>query len=243
MKIIGCIPSRYASTRLPGKPLCDIGGKPMILHVVEKAKQAKRLDDVVVLTDDERIYTAVTEAGHHAAMTSHHCASGTDRIAEYMAQDVDADIFVNIQGDEILLDPDHVDHLVQHFTSKPRAQMGTLARWVSNPDILQSPTTAKIVTDVNENALYFSRNCIPVKQDGSLPEQALVQIGVYIYKRDTLQRLQTLKQTRLETTEHLEQLRALENGIQIDITVVEHFESLSVDTEADLQKARELFGK
>lgn len=241
MKIIGCIPSRYASTRLPGKPLCDIGGKPMILHVVEKAKLAKRLSDVVVLTDDERIFTTVTEAGHHAAMTSTSCASGTDRIAEYMEQDPSADVFVNIQGDEILLDPDHVDRLIEHFTRKPHAQMGTLAHWVTNPATLTNPTTAKIVTDVNDNALYFSRNCIPVKQNGSLPDKALVQIGVYIYTWDTLKHLQTLRQSRLETTEHLEQLRALENGIQIDITVVEHYESLSVDTEADLKRARALF--
>lgn len=243
MKIIGCIPSRYASTRLPGKPLCDIGGKPMILHVVERAKQAKRLSDVVVLTDDERIFNTVTAAGHRAAMTSPACASGTDRIAEYMEQDPSADVFVNMQGDEVLLDPDHVDRLIEHFTSKPHCQMGTLAHWVSDPEILRKPTTAKIVTDVSDNAMYFSRNCIPVKQNGSLPDKALVQIGVYIYTWDTLKHLQTLKQSRLETTEHLEQLRALENGIQIDITVVDHYESLSVDTEDDLRRARALFDK
>ena len=243
MKVIGCIPSRYASSRLPGKPLVDIAGKPMILHVIERAKQAKKLSDVVVLTDDERIYDAVTSAGHHAAMTSTDCASGTDRIAEYMEQDPSADVFVNIQGDEILLDPEHVDHLVEHFTSKPHAQMGTLAQWITDPTLLNNPSTVKVVIDTEENAMYFSRNCIPVRQDGSLPEKALGHIGVYIYTWDTLKHLKVLQQTALETTEHLEQLRALENGIQIDVTIVDHYESLAVDTPKDLERAREMFGR
>jgi 3-deoxy-manno-octulosonate cytidylyltransferase (CMP-KDO synthetase) len=240
MKVIGCIPSRYASKRLPGKPLCDIGGKAMVLHIVEKAKQAKKLDDVVVLTDDERILDAVKAAGHQAVLTSQDCASGTDRIADYI-QNNTGDIFVNIQGDEILLNPNHIDLLIEEFTSKPDAQMGTLAHWVNDPEILNDPTTAKVVTDNNGHALYFSRHCIPVTQNGQLPKQALVQIGVYIYTRDTLKKLTETKQTPLEQTEKLEQLRALENGIQINVSIVENYQSLSVDTEEDLEKARRLF--
>lgn len=241
MKVIGCIPSRYASTRLPGKPLCDIGGKAMVLHIVEKAKQAEKLDDVVVLTDDERILIVVTEAGHRAVMTSPECASGTDRIADYMQHDPDADIFVNIQGDEILLNPDHIDQLVESFSAKPGAQMGTLAHWEADAGVLNDPTTAKVVTDSKANALYFSRHCIPVKQDGRLPDKALVQIGVYIYTKEILKRLTETKQSPLEQIEKLEQLRALENGIKINVCIVEDYQSLSVDTEEDLEKARALF--
>ncbi len=241
MKIIGCIPSRYASTRLPGKPLCNIGGKPMILHVLEKAKQAKRLHDVVVLTDDQRILDTVLDAGHKAVMTSADCASGTDRIAEYMQQDSSGDIFVNMQGDEVLLEPTHIDQLVDVFTAKADAEMGTLAHWVSDVDILNDPATAKITTTLQGNALYFSRHCIPVTQTGKLPEQALVHIGVYIYTRKALQNLTCRAQSPLEKTEKLEQLRALEYGIRIDVTTVDNYQSLSVDTVQDLEKARRLF--
>ncbi len=240
MKIIGCIPSRYASTRLPGKPLCDINGKPMVLHIVEKASKAKNIDDIIVLTDDRRILDTVIRAGYRATMTSTECASGTDRIAEFMQQDSSGDIFVNIQGDEILLDPDHIDQLISDFSKQTNAQMGTLAHWATNPDIMNDPTTAKVVTNRQGNALYFSRRCIPSSQDGGLPNQALIQTGIYIYTRDTLQRLMTLKQTSLEKTEKLEQLRALENGIDISITIVDDYQSLSVDTPADLEKARTL---
>jgi 3-deoxy-manno-octulosonate cytidylyltransferase (CMP-KDO synthetase) len=241
MKIIGCIPSRYASTRLPGKPLCDIGGKPMVLRVLEKAKQARLLHDVVVLTDDQRILDTVTAAGHKAVMTSAGCASGTDRIAEYMQQDPDGDIFVNMQGDEVLLDPGHIDHLIEDFTGKPGAEMGTLAHWVSDPEILKDPSTAKIVTNQQGSALYFSRQCIPVTQNGDLPEQALIHIGVYIYTRETLQNLTSKAQSPLEKIEKLEQLRALEHGINISVTIVDDYQSLSVDTAQDLAKARQIF--
>jgi len=241
MKVIGCIPSRYASTRLPGKPLCDIGGKPMVIRVVEKAMQAKSLHDVVVLTDDERILDTVNNAGYKAVMTSERCASGTDRIAEYMQNDSSTDVFVNMQGDEVLLDPEHIDQLVTEFIDHADAEMGTLAHWESSADVLKDPTTAKVVTSQDSKALYFSRNCIPVTQNGDLPEKALVQIGVYIYTRDALEKLSHLEQAPLESTEKLEQLRALEHGINIGITIVDEFQSLSVDTPLDLEKARQLF--
>ncbi len=240
MKIIGCIPSRYASIRLPGKPLSDIAGKPMVLRVVEKAKQAKRLDDVVVLTDDQRILDTVNNAGYKAVMTSAQCASGTDRIAEYMQQ-AEGDIFVNMQGDEVLLNPQHIDRLVEDFTRKADAQMGTLAHWVKDKAILADPSTAKIVTNLQGNALYFSRNCIPVTQSGEYPEQALIHIGVYIYSRQILQKLTSQAQTPLEKLEKLEQLRALECGISINVTTVDNYQSLSVDTPQDLEKARKIF--
>lgn len=241
MKIIGCIPSRYASTRLPGKPLSNIAGKPMVLHVLERAKQAKQLHDVVVLTDDERILNAITDAGHHAMMTSSECASGTDRIAEYMRQHSDADIFVNIQGDEVLLDPAHIDQLTLDFINQQNPTMGTLAHPIRDQTIMSDPHTVKVVTRLDGNALYFSRNCIPLCHNGSLPDRALGHIGIYIYTRATLQAITESAQTPLEKTESLEQLRALENGIDIHVTVIEDFHSLSVDTPADLEKARVIF--
>ena len=240
MKVTGCIPSRYASTRLPGKPLCDIAGKPMVIRVLEKASQAKTLDDVVVLTDDPRILDTVNHAGYKAVMTSSQCASGTDRIADYMQQ-AEGDIFVNMQGDEVLLNPAHIDRLVEDFTRTANAQMGTLAHWVTDKTILADPTTAKIVTALQGKALYFSRNCIPVTQSGDYPAQGLVHIGVYIYTRQTLEKLTAQTQTPLENIEKLEQLRALESGIDIQVTTVEDYQSLSVDTPQDLEKARQLF--
>lgn len=241
MKVTGCIPSRYAATRLPGKPLCDIGGKPMVIRVVEQAMQAKSLDEVVVLTDDKRILDTINNAGYRAVMTSEHCASGTDRIAEYMQSDSSTDIFVNMQGDEVLLNPGHIDQLVIEFIEHADAEMGTLAHWETRADVLEDSTTAKVVTSRDSKALYFSRNCIPVVQNGDLPEKALVQIGVYIYTRDALGKLSHLEQAPLERTEKLEQLRALENGINISVTIVDDYQSLSVDTEQDLVKAREIF--
>ncbi len=241
MKVTGCIPSRYASTRLPGKPLRDIGGKPMVIRVVEQALQVKSLDDVIVLTDDERIFNTIDAAGYKAVMTSQNCATGTDRIAEYMQSDTSTDIFVNMQGDEVLLNPKHIDQLVSEFLDRSDAEMATLAHWESRTEVLQDPGTPKVVTSQDNKALYFSRNCIPVLQNGDLPDKALAHIGVYIYTRSTLEKLNRLEQAPLENTEKLEQLRALENGINIGITIVDDYQSLSVDTEQDLEKARKIF--
>jgi len=238
-KIIGCIPARYASSRLPGKPLSDIVGKPMIIHVVEKARQASTLSDVIVLTDDQRIVDVINAAGYSVAMTSENCASGTDRIAEFM-QKSDADIFVNIQGDEVTLNPDHIDQLVDKFITQENPQMGTLSHWCTDKSILAAPSNVKVVTSKSGNALYFSRNMIPVTQQGEIADKGQIHIGVYIYTRDTLTRLMQLEQTPLEQTEKLEQLRALENDISINVTILDNYQGLAVDTPEDLEKAREL---
>ena len=239
LKIIGCIPARYASSRLPGKPLSDIAGKPMILHVVEKAKQSSTLSDAIVLTDDQRIFDVVKSAGFNVAMTSENCASGTDRIAEFMQQS-DADIFVNIQGDEVTLNPEHIDRLVNKFTDQDNPQMGTLSHWCTDKATLSAPSNVKVVTSTSGNALYFSRNMIPVMQNGDIAEKGQIHIGVYIYTRETLNRLMRLKQTPLEQTEKLEQLRALENDIAINVTTLDNYQGLAVDTPEDLEKARQL---
>ena len=240
IKIIGCIPARYASSRLPGKPLCDIAGKPMILHVVEKACLCTTLSDVVVLTDDQRIFDVVSQAGYHVAMTSENCASGTDRIAEFMQQS-DASVFVNIQGDEVTLEPSHIDQLVEKFTRQKQPQMGTLAHWCTDKAILATPSNVKVVTSESGNALYFSRNMIPVNQSGEIADKGKIHIGIYIYTRETLNTLQALKQTPLEQTEKLEQLRALENDISINVTTLDGYNGLAVDTPEDLEKANALF--
>lgn len=239
-KITGCIPARYASSRLPGKPLCSIAGKPMILHVVEKACLCTMLSDVVVLTDDQRIFDVVSNAGYNVEMTSEHCASGTDRLAEYM-QHSDADIFVNIQGDEVTLNPEHIDKLVSTFINQDEPQMGTLAHWSTETSVLSAPSNVKVVTSITGNALYFSRNMIPVTQSGGIADKGQIHIGVYIYTRETLTQLMKLEQTPLEKTEKLEQLRALENNITINVTTLNHYEGLAVDTPEDLKQANALF--
>ena len=239
-KIIGCIPARYASSRLPGKPLSDIAGKPMIVHVVEKAMQTSTLSDVIVLTDDQRIFDVVTASGYNVAMTTENCASGTDRIAEYM-QKTDADVFVNIQGDEVTLNPQHIDMLVTKFINQQQPQMGTLSHWCTDKAILAAPSNVKVVTSSSGNALYFSRNMIPVTQSGDIADKGQIHIGIYIYTRETLKKLMQLEQTPLEQTEKLEQLRALENDISINVTTLDDYQGLAVDTPEDLEKARELF--
>ncbi len=239
-KIIGCIPARYASSRLPGKPLSDIAGKPMIVRVVEKAMQASTLSDVIVLTDDQRIFDVVTAAGYNVAMTTENCASGTDRIAEYMSQ-TDADIFVNIQGDEVTLNPQHIDMLVTKFINQQHPQMGTLSHWCTDKAILSAPSNVKVVTSTSGNALYFSRNMIPVTQSGDIADKGQIHIGIYIYTRETLKKLMQLEQAPLEQIEKLEQLRALENNITIFVASLDDYQGLAVDTPDDLEKARELF--
>ncbi len=212
----------------------------MILHVVEKASLCTMLSDVVVLTDDQRIFDIVKSAGHHVAMTSENCASGTDRLAEYMQQS-NADIFVNIQGDEVTLDPAHIDRLVSTFISQKAPQMGTLSHWCTDETVLSTPSNVKVVTSTKGDALYFSRNMIPVTQNGTFTGKGQIHIGVYIYTRETLSRLMELEQTPLEQTEKLEQLRALENGISINVTTLDDYEGLAVDTPEDLEQANKLF--
>ena len=211
----------------------------MILHVVEKAKQSSALSDVVVLTDDQRIFDVITSAGHNIAMTSENCASGTDRIAEFMQQS-DADIFVNIQGDEVTLNPEHINQLVTKFINQDQPQMGTLSHWCTDKTVLSAPSNVKVVTSTSGNALYFSRNMIPVTQNGDIADKGQIHIGVYIYTRETLSRLMSLEQTPLEQTEKLEQLRALENDIAINVTTLDDYQGLAVDTPEDLEKARVL---
>ncbi len=215
MNIIGVIPSRYGSTRLPGKPLKDILGKPMIQYVYEAVRGAKLLNEVIVATDDERIVRAVEAFGGKACMTSSDHNTGTDRIAE-AAQNVDADIVVNIQGDEPLLDPRMIDEAIQPLLDDPTLKACTLCRPIQSEADLHSPHVVKTVFDCQGNALYFSRSLIPYPRKVELLK-AYEHIGIYVYRKDFLMEYVKMPQTILEQTESLEQLRILENGIRLKV--------------------------
>ena len=187
-KALGVIPARYASTRLPGKPLADIAGKPMIVRVLERARQATSLAEVVVATDDARIVDAVERYGGKAVMTPESLASGTDRVA-WVASRRPADIVVNIQGDEPFLDPAAIDAAVALLVQDPAVPMGTLVRRLTNPEDLDNPNAVKVVRDAQGFALYFSRSAIPHHRDASdwLTDAVYYQhVGLYVYRRDFL---------------------------------------------------------
>lgn len=233
--VLGVIPARFQSTRLPGKALLDIGGRPMIEHVYRRAAAARSLDGVVVATDDERIVQAVERFGGVVCLTSPTHASGTDRLAEIAAQ-VPAGLIVNVQGDEPFLDPAIIDLAVAPLRENPAIQMGTAARRLRDPRELTNPHMVKVVCDARGTALYFSRAPIPYTADQSV-SHALVHIGLYVYRRETLLRLARLPQSPLERAESLEQLRALEDGIRIHV-VESAYQSFEVNTPQDLERAR-----
>ncbi len=240
MKAIGVIPARYGSTRLPGKPLAEIEGKPMIVRVYERAQQAKSLAGVLVATDDERILRAVEEHQGKAVMTAKDHPNGTQRIAEAV-KDLDAELIINIQGDEPLLDPLMVDLLVEAMKNNPRAPMATLRTKIRRNSDFENPNVVKVVTGRQGYALYFSRAPIPYPRYGEY-HQAFRHIGIYGYQKEFLLKYSSLPAGPLEQTEALEQLRALENGYQILVVDYDkEYEGISVDTEEDLERVRAIF--
>ncbi|GAB6099444.1 3-deoxy-manno-octulosonate cytidylyltransferase [Halanaerocella petrolearia] len=237
MKVVAIIPARYSSTRLPGKPIKKINNKPMIQHVYERTNQAQNLDQVIVATDDERIYQAVKEFGGRVEMTSSDHQTGTDRLAE-VAQDIEADVIVNVQGDEPLIAPEMIDQAVGPLLEDKSLQMGTLKHPITDSEELENPNLVKVVTDKNDFALYFSRSPIPYpRQENDITYYK--HIGLYVYRREFLLQYTDLPATPLEQQESLEQLRALENGYRIKVIETEH-QSIGVDTPQDLEKVREL---
>ncbi|NLG98434.1 MAG: 3-deoxy-manno-octulosonate cytidylyltransferase [Chloroflexi bacterium] len=239
MKILGVIPARYGSTRLEGKPLKDICGKPMIQWVYERAKGSQLLDEVVVATDDQRIVDAVEAFGGQVSLTSIDHKTGTDRIAE-VARKYNADIVVNIQGDEPLLDARMIDEAIQPLLDDPELKAATLCRPILSDDDFQLPHVVKVVFDRNGNALYFSRSPIPYprKKEG---HRAYEHIGIYVYRNDFLMEYVKLPQTPLELSESLEQLRILENGVRLKVVVTKYeYAGLSVDTAEDLERVRQI---
>jgi len=244
LKIIGIIPSRYASQRLPAKALVDIQGKPMVQHVYERAKMSRMLNDVIVATDDERIETAVKKFGGNAVMTPKDIRSGSDRIA-YAARSLDADIVVNIQGDEPLINPKVIDETVQLLVDDLSAVVGTAVKKIQSIEELLTPSVVKVVLDKNCYALYFTRSLIPFVRDSAEVTDWLKHatfykhLGIYVYRSSFLQSYAGLSPTLLEQAEKLEQLRILEHGYRIKAAVTE-FDSTPVDTQEDLEKVRKL---
>lgn len=235
MKAIGIIPARYGSTRFEGKVLARIGGRPMIQHVCERAAQATALDRVIVATDDERVADVVRGFGGDAVMTSPDHVSGTDRVAEAAAS-LEADVIVNIQGDEPLISPRAIDQAVEPFAYRPDVDMTTLCRAITDDGRLNDPNVVKVVSDRQSFALYFSRSAIPYARSPAGME-AFEHLGLYAYRKPVLPKLAALAPSKLETIEGLEQLRALENGYKIFVLLTEEEMGPSVDTPEDLIKA------
>ncbi|MEE8138772.1 MAG: 3-deoxy-manno-octulosonate cytidylyltransferase [Thermoanaerobaculia bacterium] len=230
--VVGAIPARYASRRLPGKPLRKIAGRPMIEHVYRRAREAAHLDRVVVLTDDERIAEAVEGFGGEWEITPRDCASGTDRIA-YAARRWRAAAVVNIQGDEPLIEPQAIERVAQHLLEHPEDPLVTLAA-PAEPGDRNNPDVVKVVFDRQGRALYFSRAPIPFLR-GSAQPQAWRHIGVYGYQLPALIEFAALAPAPLEEAESLEQLRALENGLSVRVLKVERA-WWGVDTMEDLER-------
>jgi 3-deoxy-manno-octulosonate cytidylyltransferase (CMP-KDO synthetase) len=248
MKILGVIPARYGAIRFPGKPLADICGKPMVLHVYDRAKQARSLTDLVVATDDNRIFSVVEQAGGKAIMTSVDHQSGSDRLGE-VARKIEADIIVNIQGDEPLLEPQMIDKMVEPLTNDKTILMGTLKKRIVDPEDLQNPNIVKVVCDKAGFALYFSRSLIPYPKTGwkdasihGLAESDLAfykHLGLYAYQKEFLLQFTKLPISYIEKVEGLEQLRALDNGYKIKV-VETKFDTIAVDTPEDLEKVKQI---
>ncbi len=233
---MGAIPARYGSTRLPGKPLLPIAGRPMIEHVYTRVARARGLDRVVVLTDDERIARAVESFGGEWEMTPVDCASGTDRIA-WAARNWDAAGVINIQGDEPLIDPGEISRIAEHLAAYPQDPVVTLAT-AATAEEMANPNAVKVVLARDGAALYFSRSAIPYpRHEGGFAP--LKHLGIYGYQLDALLRLAALPPTPLERSESLEQLRALENGIPIRVLTVARG-SFGVDTAADLERVERI---
>jgi len=238
---IAIIPARFHSTRLPGKALALIGGRPMVCHVAERTRRARGLARVIVATDDARIAHVIAATGAEAVLTRADHPSGTDRLAE-VARALDAAIVVNVQGDLPLLDPAMVEGLVARMTAEPTLPMATLVVALRDQAEWRSPHVVKAVVGADGRALYFSRSPIPFDRDGRrAPGEPFGwrHVGMYAYRRDVLLRLAALPPSPLERREQLEQLRALENGIAIGVVEWTAAEPLiEVDTEADLERAR-----
>lgn len=234
---IAIIPARYGSTRVPGKPLADIGGKTMVERVYERARMAQSLERVIVATDDDRICAVIPEADD-VVMTDPAHESGSDRVAE-VASGLACEIVVNIQGDLPLLEAELVDRLVRTLRVDPELDIATCAVPVSSLEEFRDPGAVKVVVDGNGRALYFSRAPIPHVRDATDDYTlALHHIGLYAYRRESLLRFASLEPTRLERAEKLEQLRALEHGMKIGVVVHDGPPPMEVDTDEDLRRAR-----
>lgn len=236
MKSIAIIPARIASTRLPRKPLREIAGRPMIQRVYEAAKACRGLSDVVIATDSEEILSLAARNGWNARMTSADCRSGTDRVRE-VAQTMDADIYLNVQGDEPLARPEQIETLLG-LMQTPGVAVGTLKTHCGEHDIA-NPNAVKVVTDLSGRALYFSRSAIPFDRDSRGGVQYFKHLGFYAYTRGALENFCEWPESDLERTERLEQLRFLDHGVEIYVAETP-FDSIGVDVEDDVKKVEEI---
>ena len=239
MKSICVIPARYSSTRLPGKPLKDICGKPMICRVWERASLAKSVAEVIVATDDERILQAVKNNSGRAIMTRADHKTGTDRLAEVAEKFPDVEVIVNVQGDEPLIEPALIDELIGEFVADKNLQMATVATELTDVDEMKNPNNVKVVLDKNNDALYFSRSLIPYPRNAG-KAKFFKHIGIYAYRRNFLLAYAKMTPTPLEQSESLEQLRALENGYKIRV-IKSSCRFIGVDTEEDLKLVNEIY--
>jgi len=238
MRVVGVIPSRWASTRLPGKSLIPLCGKPLVQWVVERARQATRLDELIVATDDERIRAVVASLGVPVVLTAPDHPSGTDRIAEAI-RGRRADIVVNIQGDEPLIDPKLIDQLALELVEQPDWDMATVATPLTEPDDLLSRSITKVVWNQAGQALYFSRAAIPCLRDPLRVPSGLIyyrHVGIYAYRKAFLDRMVATPPCVMEQAEGLEQLRALDLGARIKV-IVAPYEGLGVDVPEDVPRA------
>jgi 3-deoxy-manno-octulosonate cytidylyltransferase (CMP-KDO synthetase) len=239
MKIVAVIPARIASTRLPRKILRDIAGRPMLAWVYEAAKKSKALNEVIVATDSDEIMEVCRKNGWAARMTSPECKSGTERVYE-VSREVKADVYVNVQGDEPLTRPEHMDRLVA-LMEDSEVQVGTL-RTPCVPEDVNNPNAVKCIVDVSGRALYFSRSTIPFDRDKMGTSQYFKHLGFYAYRQPALEKFMSWPESSLERSERLEQLRFLENGIPIHVAETP-FDTVGVDTEEDLKRVEAILLK
>ena len=241
LKILGVIPARFASTRLPGKVLLDIGGKPMIQLVYERAARSPRLDELVVATDDERVFQAVESFGGKAVMTDAAHPNGTSRAAE-VAKTGDFDCVINIQGDEPLIDPDMIGEVARALDA-PGVVCATLCRPIGSEEALTNPNVVRVVCNRDGNALYFSRSLIPYPREG-FKVPVYEHVGIYGYTHEFLMKYVQLPMTPLAETESLEQLKILENGYSVKVAVT-HCRQIgpNVNTLEDLEAVRKIVGE
>ncbi len=237
MKIIGVIPARYKSSRFPGKPLADICGRPMIWWVYQQAKKVRELSRVIVATDDARIEDACKQYGMEVVMTSDRHATGTDRVAE-VAGRIEGDLFVNIQGDEPVIPPEMIRELIGVFDDES-VSFGTLKEEITDEAEIRALSTVKVVTDVNGDALYFSRHVIPSNSKDGPRARVFRHVGLYAYKREFLSWFAAAPQTELELGEGIEPLRAMENGFKVRVRET-HYRSVGVDLPEHIQTVEKI---
>ena len=238
--VLVVVPARYASVRFPGKPLAQIAGRPMIQHVVERLREAASTPRIVVATEDQRIKDAVTSFGGEAIMTRADHRTGTDRVAE-VAVHIPADIYVNVQGDEPLIDSNTVAAVIQALSDDDAMHISTPCALITKPNEIMDPNVVKVVRDFDGNGLYFSRAPIPWVRDigAKVAAQHWKHIGVYGYRRDALLEFPTLPPGELERVEQLEQLRWLENGFHIGVVETD-YDAVSVDVPADIERVEKI---